>query len=154
MQRVIDVLNLVLTLINKPCGGLWFDNSLDFARNGHATWRREALKPGSDVDAIAVHAPISLLEDIPKMNSDAKQHLLIVGKAAGAGSYLRLGQERSVDRPGYGIENGKCRVARLIDNPPAVGLNFRPENCSCRVQRTHRAGAVNFHQPRVASHIG
>ena len=73
---------------------------------------RERLQPRGDVDAVAIHIAVGLLDHVAQMHADAKaQAAVLRGHRGTTGSSARWIGERRGDRAGGGLEDREHRVA-------------------------------------------
>jgi len=78
-HRIGDVLDLLLALVLELGIDLALDRGANRFGHRHATRFGQALQPRRDVDAVAIHRAVRLLDHIAKVHADAKTHAAHVG---------------------------------------------------------------------------
>ena len=110
----------------------------------------QRLKPGSDVDAVAVDGAVFLLDHIAQVDADAKLHAPVFGELRVAPGELVLdlvGAVHGFDGAGKLCEN---TIACGVDEPSAVDFDAFAEQVAGLIESAKGGGLVVGHQPRVA----
>jgi hypothetical protein len=111
------------------------------------------LKSRGDVDAIAVHGSIGLPEDLSEVDTDAEQHLAILGDRRGARSDVSLRLDRGFDRTRGGIEDRQDGVTSHVYHASATRLDCLAEDRSSAIEGGDRGPFIDAHEARVASYV-
>ncbi len=111
----------------------------------------QALQPRRDIDAVAIHRAVGLLDDVAQVNTDAKTHLALCWQLIGHRIDGGLDGQRGSHRTGGHFENGQHRVAGHVDDAALAGLHLGPQHRARRVERLHRGAFVDRHQARVSA---
>ena len=118
MDRVGNILDLLLANVGEMHRQLVGDLLVDGARDADAADRRDALQARRDVHAVAEQIAVAL-DHVADGDADAEAHLPAgrIGHVAGAQAFLDVdGAAHRLDGAGKFGEHG---VARGIENPPA-----------------------------------
>ena len=121
-HRIGDVLHLLFALVFEAAPA---SRPLTVLRTGfghrHAARVGQALQARGDVDAVAIHAAVGLLDHVAEMHADAKAHAAVVGDvAAGCRCQSLLDRQRGLHRRGGVVEHRQNRIARHVDDAPVV----------------------------------
>ena len=84
----------------------------------HAARFGQTLQPRRDVDAVAIHRAVRLLDHIAQMHADAKTHAADIGHIGAGLSEFRLNSERRRYRSGSRLEHRQHRVPGHVDHSP------------------------------------
>ena len=84
-----------------------------------------ALQSGGDVDAVAHEIAVALLDNVAKMNADAKLDALFRGKARVALDHPALHFDRAAHRVNNAAEFDDRAIARALDDTPPVHRDDR-----------------------------
>ena len=145
-HRISNVLDLLFALVGETGTDLAAHRAVNGVGNRDAARLGQALQPRCDVDTVAIHRAVGLLDHIPQVDADAKAHAAVLGHRLGQGVDLLLDRQCSGDRAGGGLEHRQHRVARHVDHAALIALYLREKQRACRVQCRHRGAIVARHQ--------
>jgi hypothetical protein len=101
------VLDLLRTQVLKARVDLAFDRSANRFRHGDSAWLGEALEARRDVDSIAVHGTVGLLDDVPQVHADAKAQTSVFRYVGETEREATLNGERRCDGSDRRLEDGE-----------------------------------------------
>ena len=118
-----------------------------------APWRLR-FEAGGDVHAVAIDVG-SLTDDVPEVDAYAQHHVTVLRQCPVRRGELLLQFYGPRHRVHGASKLDEHPVAHQLDDPPAMRLHCRFENCCPPLlQRRQSARLVCFHQARVVNDIG
>ena len=148
-----DVLDPLLAQRLEAHGHLVSGLGGDHFGDADAPGLRQRLKTCRDVHAVAVDAPVVLLDDLPRVESDSEAHAAAFDNAFAPSLELGLNLDRRAKRVDHAAEHGENAIAGGIDHAPFSGGDTLAEYGASRAERGDRPRLVLAHQARIADGV-
>ena len=152
-HRLGDVLNLLLAQEIEPEVELAFDRVVDGGGDTDASGLCERLHARSDVDAVSIDRPVSLLDHIAEVDADAELHPPLCFEL----NVVAFERLLNFNRGLYGFDRarelGKECVARRVDDAPTSARNEARDHVATGFERADGRRLVGRHQAGIADHI-
>ena len=126
---------------------------MDRLRNEHPARCSERFETGRDVDAVTVY-PRLIVDDVPEVDANAKQHPAIFGRILVACRHDGLDLDRALDRADHAAEHGENTIAGRVHDAAAVAGHQRQDHGLVALEVADRGGFVLAHKPAVAGDVG
>jgi hypothetical protein len=124
------------------------------ARDADAARSRQSLKPGRDVDAVAVNI-VGVRDHVADIDPDAKAQAALLGHIQIAVGHRALNFGRTTHRVDDAGEFRQHAVTGGLDDPTAMLADLRIDHLAqMRLEAFVRSFLIDAHQARIAHHIG
>ena len=154
MHRVGNILHLVGAGVAERHVGLAAHLHMRRFGNHHPAGIGQRFEPRRDIHPIAIDRAVGLLDDIAKIDADAKPHAPVLGHIFVGLRQPLLDRDRALYRLDDAGKDRQYTVAGGIDNAPAARLDALAKHRARGIERRHRGAIVIRHQPRITRHVG
>jgi hypothetical protein len=154
LDRLRDIVNLMYPEIVEVIYDLALDLLVDISTNEYVTGFGQLLKPGGNVDAVAIYCT-GFRNDIAEIYAHAKSHAAVLRQRCVSLGQARLYLYRAFDRLDGTDEFDKQAVAGRADDtsmkPAYPGLNHLAANL---IELCQSSGFIPGHEPGITGDIG